>query len=261
MHDAENLINVIMAWGIIAQLIGVGFVVLHIVLVIWIFSDYEKRGGGGCGGCFWALFVLHFGLLGLLCYLMVRPSVRVPPQAQQIIIQQPPGTTQAYAPPAPAAPPTAAPVPRPANVPPTLAQTPSAPPPARSVPVTAPAPPHGDTCPGCRAAVEPGDRFCDNCGARIGSAPAGFQGPRTLTIGREESCQIFFDQPQVSARHATLTITPQGTFIEDIGSTNGTSLRGKRLHGRAEIRAGDIIGFGSFQVTYEQLVDMARRSG
>lgn len=252
-----------MAWGIIAQLIGVGFAVLHIVLLIWIFSDYEKRGGGGCGGCFWAIFVLHFGLLGLLCYLMVRPSLREPPQPQQIIIQQP-GAPPTMAPPLAATAPSPAAAAQPlagSTVPgPTFRQQQLSPPPvARSTPRTFVE--SAASCPSCHAAANPGDRFCDNCGSPIAAAPAGFQGPRPMTIGRDQSADIFFDQPQVSARHGTLTITPQGTFIEDIGSTNGTSLRGKRVHGRTQIYPGDVVSFGSFNVTYEQLVNMARRRG
>ncbi len=258
MNDVNSLVDTIMALGIIAQLFGIGIVVLHIVLVIWIFSDYEKRGGGGCGGCFWALFVLHFGLLGLLCYLVVRPSLREPIQAQQVIIQQPGAPPAAAPPPAATAPPPAATAPAPAST----VLGPTAPRPA--LPLARGSTPRtvvesSAHCPGCRAAVSPSDRFCDNCGSRIDTPTAGPGESRTMIIGREATSDIFFDQPQVSARHGVLTITPHGTFIEDLGSTNGTTLRGKRVHGQMQIHPGDIIELGSFRVTYEQLVRMTRR--
>ena len=47
-----------------------------------------------------------------------------------------------------------------------------------------------------------------------------------------------FADPTVSARHARLSWEKGGTVVEDLGSANGTFVRGKRIE-RARIRPGD----------------------
>jgi hypothetical protein len=78
------------------------------------------------------------------------------------------------------------------------------------------------------------------------------QGPRpnlvfeldadSYTIGREAGNEIVIEDPQVSRRHATLT--QQGTtyVLEDIGSTNGTYVNGKRVTAPVLLSNGDMIG-------------------
>ena len=78
------------------------------------------------------------------------------------------------------------------------------------------------------------------------------QGPRpnlvfeldaeSYTIGREAGNEIVIEDPQVSRRHATLT--QQGTtyVLEDIGSTNGTYVNGKRVTAPVLLSNGDLIG-------------------
>jgi hypothetical protein len=245
--------------------------VLNIVLLIWVAQDYSSRGGGGCGSCFWALVVFHFGILGLLCYIVVRPSKREQPQ----IVVQTGGYPPGYAPPSAAAPPPPAQpgwsAPPPAALPPPAAAAPpgyppspsAAPPPPYSMPAPAPAgPAHpAAACPNCRAPIGPGDRFCESCGAPLSGsrAPGAGSGQHAFTIGRAEGCDILYDRPQVSGRHALLTIGPRGATIEDQGSTNGTFVGGRRISAPTPIRPGDTIGFGSFTISYEELLARAPR--
>lgn len=49
-----------------------------------------------------------------------------------------------------------------------------------------------------------------------------------LVIGREDADVIVAGQG-VSRRHAELIATPEGWFVRDLGSTNGTRLDGRRL--------------------------------
>lgn len=78
------------------------------------------------------------------------------------------------------------------------------------------------------------------------------QGPRpnlifeldkdSYTIGREAGNEIVIEDPQVSRRHAHLTRQGGTYFIEDVGSTNGTYVNGKRVTAPLPLNNGDLIG-------------------
>jgi pSer/pThr/pTyr-binding forkhead associated (FHA) protein len=65
-----------------------------------------------------------------------------------------------------------------------------------------------------------------------------------ITIGRAEDSTIVINDDYVSHRHARLV--PRGTtwLIEDLGSTNGTLLDGKKLTTPTEVRSGSQIRIG-----------------
>lgn len=66
------------------------------------------------------------------------------------------------------------------------------------------------------------------------------------TVGRAPECALRLDESGISRTHARLLPTEEGVQIEDLGSTNGTFLNGKRvLHGVA--RVGDEIGFDTLR--------------
>jgi pSer/pThr/pTyr-binding forkhead associated (FHA) protein len=51
-----------------------------------------------------------------------------------------------------------------------------------------------------------------------------------LTIGRDPLSDILINDPEVSRQHALLSRTPTGEYrLQDLGSTNGTYVDGKRL--------------------------------
>src|SRR5512136_3098804 len=78
------------------------------------------------------------------------------------------------------------------------------------------------------------------------------QGPRpnfvfeldadSYTLGREAGNEIVIEDPQVSRRHATLTRQGATYVLEDIGSTNGTYVNGKRVTAPVLLSNGDMIG-------------------
>lgn len=78
------------------------------------------------------------------------------------------------------------------------------------------------------------------------------QGPRpnlvfeldkpSYMIGREAGNDIVIEDPQVSRRHAQLTRQGSSYFIEDIGSTNGTYVNGKRVMAPMLLVNGDMVG-------------------
>ncbi|NJL33399.1 MAG: ATP-binding cassette domain-containing protein, partial [Chloroflexaceae bacterium] len=72
-----------------------------------------------------------------------------------------------------------------------------------------------------------------------------------LTIGRNPTNDIVLDSPLVSARHTLLRRTASGPVLEDLGSTNGTYLRGERVR-RAALAPGDVIQIAGYQLVYQE---------
>ncbi|MBR1920845.1 MAG: FHA domain-containing protein, partial [Kiritimatiellae bacterium] len=53
----------------------------------------------------------------------------------------------------------------------------------------------------------------------------------TYFIGRGESCAVRFESPDVSERHAILTVRGGEAVIEDLHSANGTYVNGEPIDG------------------------------
>jgi len=80
------------------------------------------------------------------------------------------------------------------------------------------------------------------------------QGPRpdqtfelvkdVYTVGREAGNDIIINDPQVSRHHARLTLQVSTYVLEDLGSTNGTFVNGRRVSGPASLSIGDMVGLG-----------------
>lgn len=66
------------------------------------------------------------------------------------------------------------------------------------------------------------------------------------TVGRAPESSLRLDENGISRAHARLVPTDTGVQIEDLGSTNGTFVNGKRIL-RAEAKAGDEIGFDTLR--------------
>jgi hypothetical protein len=69
-------------------------------------------------------------------------------------------------------------------------------------------------------------------------------------IGRDESCAVRIEAPRVSRRHACIRVCGPEASIEDLGSKNGTFLRGRQLAGAADLEDGDEIGIGGARFTF-----------
>ena len=67
-------------------------------------------------------------------------------------------------------------------------------------------------------------------------------------IGRDPRNDLRFDDPTVSRRHAAITVSDEGTWIEDLGSTGGTRVNQDVVAGRRLVRAGDRIDMGSLSL-------------
>ncbi len=76
---------------------------------------------------------------------------------------------------------------------------------------------------------------------------------RKWLAGREETCDLQLDDRKASRRQFELSSTPQGYFVRDLGSSNGTQLNGVQL-GNDElkpIRSGDTLQVGNCIVHFE----------
>ena len=78
-----------------------------------------------------------------------------------------------------------------------------------------------------------------------------------IRIGRAPDSDVVLDYPMVSLNHARLTVDASGRlFLEDLGSTNGTSLGHVETRiQRAEVRPDDHVFFGSFKIQVSRLID------
>lgn len=72
----------------------------------------------------------------------------------------------------------------------------------------------------------------------------------TVTIGRKPSNDIPIDNLSVSGRHAQVITILEDSFLEDLGSTNGTYVNGKLVKKHA-LEDGDSITLGKYQITYQ----------
>jgi hypothetical protein len=66
-----------------------------------------------------------------------------------------------------------------------------------------------------------------------------------FVVGRANEAYVHVDDSSVSRNHARLLNSTEGLFIEDLGSSNGTAMKGAYLTTRTSIKVGTIIHIGS----------------
>jgi pSer/pThr/pTyr-binding forkhead associated (FHA) protein len=67
-----------------------------------------------------------------------------------------------------------------------------------------------------------------------------------LSIGRLDDNDIIIDDDTfISSHHARLEVRPEGVWVVDLKSTNGSFVNGQRLTGERSVRKGDRIQVGS----------------
>ena len=127
-------------------------------------------------------------------------------------------------------------------------------------------------CTQCGAELAPGARYCGECWAVVTSQPAeatpsgtdaGLAGDSplaragrlvveigpdegkefplrgTMRIGRSEDSEITHADAQASRHHAAISPEPGGFTIQDLNSSNGTFVNGKRLEEPRFLKDGD----------------------
>ena len=84
--------------------------------------------------------------------------------------------------------------------------------------------------------------------ARTGPAP--IELPGTVIFGRDPKCGQVLDHPLVSWHHARFSRTKDGFRIEDLGSSNGTSVNGRRISAPSDIVVSDNIRLGGYSFQF-----------
>jgi len=74
-----------------------------------------------------------------------------------------------------------------------------------------------------------------------------------IIIGREDACALPLVDASVSRRHASVTSSGSKLALQDLGSTNGTHYKGKRISAPVLIDIGDEIQIGSVKLRVERL--------
>ena len=73
--------------------------------------------------------------------------------------------------------------------------------------------------------------------------------PGVSVIGRLAQSDIQLPSPDVSRRHAQITVGPDGCFVLDLGSENGVAVNGHRVE-RHKLEDGDIIVLGKQRLVF-----------
>jgi signal transduction histidine kinase len=68
---------------------------------------------------------------------------------------------------------------------------------------------------------------------------------QAIVIGRDRSCQLCIDDPQISRQHARVLRHADSITIEDLNSSNGTFLNGVRIK-TGTLKTNDLVTLGRF---------------
>lgn len=71
-------------------------------------------------------------------------------------------------------------------------------------------------------------------------------------VGRHESCNIRIDNVGVSRRHCQFTCENGNYFVEDLGSSNGTFVKGQKIT-KVPIENGTEVVIGKYALIFEDL--------
>jgi pSer/pThr/pTyr-binding forkhead associated (FHA) protein len=69
-------------------------------------------------------------------------------------------------------------------------------------------------------------------------------------VGRDPQTAVWFDSPGISRYHARIIVDGDRVTVEDLGSKNGTRVRGDLITARTDLTDGDEIRFGSMNLTF-----------
>ena len=70
-----------------------------------------------------------------------------------------------------------------------------------------------------------------------------------LTVGREQAgLGAIAEDAELSRRHARFVRTDSGFTVEDLGSSNGTFVNGKRISAKTALRPGDVVQVGTTEL-------------
>lgn len=73
-------------------------------------------------------------------------------------------------------------------------------------------------------------------------------------LGRDDTADALIDDPEVSRHHAKVSIAPERVTVEDLGSKNGTFVRGERITSPVELFDGDEVRLGPVSLTVKVIL-------
>jgi hypothetical protein len=76
-------------------------------------------------------------------------------------------------------------------------------------------------------------------------------GSAGAVLGRSRDCDVVLDDPNVSRHHAEVRPSGGSWIVNDLGSTNGIKLNGRRIRGPESLKRGDVIELGTSSVTFD----------
>jgi hypothetical protein len=117
-------------------------------------------------------------------------------------------------------------------------------------------------CRSCHCQLTRGAFACERCGAPV----AGASPPLELVLpderrialtgrleaGRADACAIVVEDPSVSRRHAIFVIDGPAATVQDLGSSHGTWVRGRRIEGAEPLVDGMRIRLGDSELRVER---------
>jgi hypothetical protein len=103
--------------------------------------------------------------------------------------------------------------------------------------------------PDLRAGIDPRLEVVAAMGLDPGTA---FELAGGATMGRADGSDIPIDDPFASSVHARIFPRGQFMYIEDMGSTNGTYLNGRRLRAAERLKVGDTVRIGETEYRYQE---------
>src|SRR5919109_576971 len=72
-----------------------------------------------------------------------------------------------------------------------------------------------------------------------------------IVLGKHGECDVVLTSPKVSRRHARVVEENGALVVEDLKSTNGTSVNGKPIAGPQKLAKGDVIRIDLFEIRVE----------
>ena len=70
-----------------------------------------------------------------------------------------------------------------------------------------------------------------------------------MKIGRKPGCEIMIDNLAISGEHANIFTVGEDSFIQDMGSTNGTFIKNKKIT-KHHLKNGDAVVIGKHTLVY-----------
>jgi hypothetical protein len=76
-------------------------------------------------------------------------------------------------------------------------------------------------------------------------------GSKGAVLGRSRDADVVLDDANVSRHHAEVRPSGGSWIVNDLGSTNGIKVNGRRVNGPQSLKRGDVIELGTSRVTFE----------